>query len=222
MHWPYDDVELHYYFFFNCGVVSYQRIAQDVPACTCSVHHQHQMSRIQRKLFGSPSLPDQPEACCVLLSGGVSCPIRAKTHHSDFRNRVCSHPSHGRNLPSRPVSFGRQSTPHRLLFGHSILERFQYCQGRWYKHRCFEHQLHTAQHSFCRLKNNEFWSIFITMCLPLVERFHMTSRWPGWRFKQILRELNSFLTISFVFINLHIWWPRDRKRSIGMPPPKKI
>ena len=37
-------------------------------------------------------------------------------------------------------------------------------------------------------------------------------------------ELSSVLTISFVFINLHICWPRERKRSIGMPslPPKKI
>ena len=32
---------------------------------------------------------------------------------------------------------------------------------------------------------------------------------------------DGLLTISFVFINLHICWPRERKRSIGMPPPQK-
>ena len=165
----------------------YQSIFQDW-ACICFVHYQHQNRRTQRKLFGSQSLQAPLEACLVFLSGGVSCPIRAKTHHSDLRNRVRNHPSHGRNQPIRPVSFGTQSTPHRLLFGHSTLERFHHCQGRWYKHRCFEHQLHKAQHSFCRLENNEFRSMFITMCFSLIERFHMTSRWPCWCFKQILRS----------------------------------
>ena len=28
LHWPYDGVELHYYFFFNFGVASYLRIVQ--------------------------------------------------------------------------------------------------------------------------------------------------------------------------------------------------
>ena len=60
-----------------------------------------------------------------------------------------------------------------------------------------------------------------------MECFHMTSRqpyWcpktmkrrPCWCPKRVLWELNSFLmqTLSFVPINLHILWPRERKHSI--------
>ena len=94
--------------------MSYQRIVQDVPACTCSVHHQHRRSRIQRKLFGFRSLPGLPEACFVLLSVGESFLVQAKIHHSDFQSLVCSRPSRGKNQPSRPASSGKRSSPHRL------------------------------------------------------------------------------------------------------------
>ena len=56
----------------------------------------------------------------------------------------------------------------------------------------------------------------------IIERFHMTSRWPYWCPKTmkrrpcwcprpVLLELNSFLvqTFSFVPINLHRCWPRE-------------
>ena len=50
----------------------------------------HQKSRIQRKLFFQSSPQDPHEACYVVLSGGESCPVRAKTHHSDSQSLVCS------------------------------------------------------------------------------------------------------------------------------------
>ena len=42
-------------------------------------------------------------------------------------------------------------------------------------------------------------------------------RWPCWCPKPVLRELNVFLCkkLSFVPINLHRCWPRERKRSIA-------
>ena len=51
----------------------------------------------------------------------------------------------------------------------------------------------------------------------LIECFHITSRRPYWCPKPVPWELNSFLmqTLSFVPINLHIWWPREWKHSIG-------
>ena len=100
------------------GDHTYPSTFQD-SACICSFHSQHQKSRIQRKLFFQSCLPDPLEVCCVLLSGDGSCPVRAKTHHSDFQILVCSRPTRGRNQRSRPVSFGTPPNLHRLLFGHN-------------------------------------------------------------------------------------------------------
>ena len=113
------------------------------PDSTCIYfsHLQHQKSRIQRKLFFQSSLQDPHEACFALLSGDESCPVRAKTHHSDFQSLVCSHPSRGRNQLSRPVSFGTLSTPHRLFFGHNKRRRHLCYRGWLYRHRCSVYQL---------------------------------------------------------------------------------
>ena len=116
-------------------------------------------SRTERRQFGYRSLQDPLEACLVLSLGGESCPVRAKTLHSDFQILFYSIPSCRKNQPSRQVSFGTLSSPHRLLFGHNTLQRLQLCQGRWCKRRCFENQLLTAQRSFCILENNEFRSV---------------------------------------------------------------
>ena len=120
-------------------------------AYICFSRLQHQKSRIQRKLFFQSCLQDPHEACYVLLSGDESCPVRAKTHHSDFQSLVCSHPSRGRNQLSRPVSFGTLSTPHRLFFGHNKHRRHQCCRGWLYGHRCSVYQLCRVQHRSCKL-----------------------------------------------------------------------
>ena len=119
--------------------------------CICFSHLQHRKSRIQRKRFFQSCLQDLHEACYVLLSGDESCPVRAKTHHSDFQSLVCSHPSHGRTQQSRPVSFGTLSTPHRLFFGHNKRRR-HLCYGGWlYRHRCSVYQLCRVRHNSCKL-----------------------------------------------------------------------
>jgi len=120
-------------------------------AYICFPHLQHQKSRIQRKLFFQSCLQDPHEACYVLFPGDESCPVRAKTHHSDFRSLVCSHPSRGRNQLSRPVSFATLSTPHRLFFGHNKHRRHLCCRGRWNTHRCSVYQLCRVQHNSCKL-----------------------------------------------------------------------
>ena len=120
-------------------------------ACICFSHLQHQKSRIQRKLFFQSSLQDPHEACYVVLSGDESCRVRAKTHHSDFQSLVCSLPSRDRNQPSRPVSSGTLSTPHRLSFGHNTSRRHLCCRGWLYRHRCSVYQLCRVQHSSCKL-----------------------------------------------------------------------
>ena len=74
-------------------------------------------------------LQDPHEACYVVLSGDESCRVRAKTHHSDFQSLVCSLPSRDRNQPSRPVSSGTLSTPHRLSFGPNTRRRHLCCRG---------------------------------------------------------------------------------------------
>ena len=99
---------------------TYQNMFQD-SACICFSHLQRQKSRIQRKLFFQSFLQDPHEAYFVLLPGDESCPVRAKTHHSDFQSLVCSHPSRDRNQPSRPVSFGTLSTPHRHVEGTCVV-----------------------------------------------------------------------------------------------------
>ena len=139
----------------------YRCTLQDDSFCICLALQQHQTSRTERRQFGCPSLQDPLEACLVLSSGDESCPVRAKTLHSDFQILFYRIPSRRRNQPSRPVSFGTLSSPHRLLFGHNTLQRLQLCQGRWCKHRCLENQLRTAQRSFCILENNEFRSVLI-------------------------------------------------------------
>ena len=120
-------------------------------ACICFSHLQHRKSRIQLKLLFQSCLQDPHEACYVVLSGDESCPVRAKTHHSDFQSLVCSHPSRGRNQLSRPVSFGTLSTPHRLSFGHNTRRRHLCCRGWLYRHRCSVYQLCRVQHSSCKL-----------------------------------------------------------------------
>ena len=124
------------------------------PDSTCIYfsHLQHQKSRIQHKLFFQLCLQDPHEACFVLLSGDESCPVRAKTHHSDFQSLVCSLPSRGRNQPSRPVSFGTLPTPHRLSFGHSTHRRHLCCRGRWNRHRFSVYQLCRVRHNSCKLE----------------------------------------------------------------------
>ena len=107
---------------------TYPNMSQD-SACIYFSHLQHQKRRSLRKLFFQSCLQDQHEACFVLLTGGESCPVRARTHHSDFQSLVCSHPSRGRNQLSRPVSFGTLSIPHRLFFGHNKHRRHRHYQG---------------------------------------------------------------------------------------------
>ena len=124
-------------------------------AYICFSRLQHQKSRIQRKLFFQSCLQDPHEACYVLLSGDESCPVRAKTHHSDFQSLVCSHPSRGRNQLSRPVSFGTLSTPHRLFFGHNKHRRHQCCRGWLYGHCCSVYQLCRVQHRSCKTAKDE-------------------------------------------------------------------
>ena len=124
-------------------------------ACICFPRHQHQRNCTQHMLYCYWSPQDPLEACFVLLSGDESCPIRAKIHHSDFQSLVCSRPSHGRNQPSRPVSFGRLSTLHRLFFGHSTHQRQRHCRVWSCKHRWFVYQLCRFQHSSCKLKKKE-------------------------------------------------------------------
>ena len=123
------------------------------PDSTCIYfsHLQHRKSRIQRKLFFQSSPKDPHVACFVLLSGDESCLVRAKTHHSDSQSLVCSHPSRGRNQPSRPVSFGTLPTPHRLLFGHSTHRRHRCCRGRRNRHRFSDYQLCRVRHNSCKL-----------------------------------------------------------------------
>ena len=158
----------------SCVVLSYQRIVQEVPACTCSVHHQHRRSRIQRKLFGFRSLPGLPEACIVLLSVGESFLVRAKIHRSDFQSLFCSRPSRDRNLPSRPVSFGTQSIRHRLFFGHSTHQRLQHHQGRQCRHHWFENRLHRPQHNFCKLENTNAVIAFQSLITLMQYERHVT------------------------------------------------
>ena len=129
----------------------FTRICSQTQLVFTSIFWQHQKSRIQRKLFFQSSPQDPHVACFVLLSGDESCPVRAKTHHSDFQNLVCSHPSRGRNQPSRPVSSGTLPTPHRLLFGHSTHRRHLCCRGRRNRHRFSDYQLCRVRHNSCEL-----------------------------------------------------------------------
>ena len=46
-----------------------------------------------------------------------------------IQSLVCSLPSRDRNQPSRPVSSGTLSTPHRLSFGHNTRRRHLCCRG---------------------------------------------------------------------------------------------
>ena len=60
------------------------------------------------------------------------------------------------------------------------------------------------------------WVLFpFLLAKAKIECFHMTSRRPCWCPKPVRWELNSFLmqTLSFVPINLHRCWPRERKHS---------
>ena len=148
---------------------AYLNMFQD-SAYICFSHLQHQKSRIQRKLFLQSCLQDPHEACYVLLSGDESCPVRAKTHHSDFQSLVCSHPSRGRNQLSRPFSFGTLSTPHRLFFGHNKHRRHLCCRGRWNRHRCSVYQLCRVRHNSCKLLRMK-----IIICITFYKESHQLS-----------------------------------------------
>ena len=93
--------------FPNSGGISPSRFSQQM-SCTLQI------------LFFHECLPSRREACFFCLqSGGVVCPIPAKTRRSACQILVCSHPTLGRNLQSRPVASETPSNLHRLFSDHS-------------------------------------------------------------------------------------------------------
>ena len=58
LHWPYVGVELHYFFFFNGGVVSYQRIVQD--GISVIVRYNY---KLQKNESIASQLPAESERC---------------------------------------------------------------------------------------------------------------------------------------------------------------
>ena len=82
-------------------------------------------------------------------SGDESYPAPTKTRHSGYQSQACNHSSRGRNQPSRPVSFGTLSTPHRGHYDHIIRQMHLNHPGRLCEHRWFYHLTCTRQQSFC-------------------------------------------------------------------------
>ena len=79
---------------------------------TCHTRHRLSFPRCLR---------DPHEVCNVhSWSADKSYPAPTKTRHSGYQSQACNHSSRGRNQPSRPVSFGTLSTPHRGHYDHSI------------------------------------------------------------------------------------------------------
>ena len=107
---------------------------------TCHTRHRRSSPRCLR---------DPHEVCNVhSWSGDESYPAPTKTHHSGYQSQACNHSSRGRNQPSRPVSFGTLSTPHRGHYDHSIRQMHLSHQGRLCKHRWSCHLTCTPHHSF--------------------------------------------------------------------------
>ena len=61
--------------------------------------------RTRRKQCNYQNLPDRPEACLGILSGGVFCPVRAKTRHQGYQSHSCSQTWGGGNPQCHPASF---------------------------------------------------------------------------------------------------------------------
>ena len=93
-------------------------------------------------------LPSRLEACyCCSQSAGESCPVRARTRRSNYRSRVCSHPTLGRNLQSRQIASERPSNLHRLLFGHRTLQIHPNHQDRFWT-------LHWSCYQICKFRRS--------------------------------------------------------------------
>ena len=98
-----------------------------------------------------------------LQSADVSCPNRARTHRSDYQNRVCNHPKHGRNQQSHLASSETPSNLHRLISDHrtpQIRPNHQdwFCTLHWSCHRTCK-----LQRSSCKLKtkwrSNDYYAL---------------------------------------------------------------
>ena len=171
-------------------------------ACTCFSHWKHQKNHTRRKPFFRSCLQDPPAACFVISSGGESCPGRAKIHHLDFQNLVCSHPSRGRNQPSRLVSFGALSTLHRLLFGHNKHRKLRHCQGWLCRHRFFVVQLCKVQRSSCTLKVKCKYSFLLKRRLPVL----VCQRWiSNWKLIFVSISLVCIYTVESQFLELSVF-----------------
>ena len=108
---------------------------------TCHTRHRLSFPRCLR---------DPHEVCNVhSWSADESYPAPTKTRHSGYQSHACNHSSRGRNQPSRPVSFGTLSTPHRGHYDHSIRQMRLSHQGRLCTHRWSYHLTCSLQHSFC-------------------------------------------------------------------------
>ena len=109
-----------------------------------------QTCHTRHRLSSPRCLRDPREVCNVhSWSGDKSYPAPTKTRHSSYQSQACNHSSRGRNQPSRPVSFGTLSTPHRGHYDHSIRQMHLNHPGRLCKHRWSYHLTCTRHHSFC-------------------------------------------------------------------------
>ena len=109
-----------------------------------------QTCHTRHRLSSPRCLRDPHEVCNVhSWSGDESYPAPTKTRHSGYQSHACNHSSRGRNQPSRPVSFGTLSTPHRGHYDHSTRQRPLNHRGRLCIHRWSCHLTCTRHHSFC-------------------------------------------------------------------------
>ena len=116
---------------------------------------QQKSCNLQKPCF-LQGLPNRREACFYCLrSNGESCPVRAKTRRSDYRSHVCSHPSHGRNLQSRPFFSEKPSNLHRLLSDHRTLQIHPNHQDRLCTLHLTFYQNDRFLRSSCKLKVEE-------------------------------------------------------------------
>ena len=96
----------------------------------------------RRKQCYRQNLPNRPEVCSGISSGGLFFPVRAKTHLQGYQTHCCSQTSCGGNPQCHPASFGPLSIPRRQFPGHKTLQsQVQHHLGWFYK----QHWL------FCRI-----------------------------------------------------------------------
>ena len=115
--------------------------------CTKLSHLPRQRNHIQRKQYFLLCLQAPLEVGFLFLSSDSSYRVRAKTHHSSYQIRACSHSILAENQLNRLIFSGSRSNLHQRLFDHRKHQRRLNHQGQLRELRWFFGQICTVQRS---------------------------------------------------------------------------